>query len=717
MTTLADQTALDILDAKLALEEELIEPLAIALSTYLSTWEKGEGVVRIIDHVAHREQIEAVLVRHYARVVSVMSGRAPQEGDRLEAVVLSPIHAERLRARARNQTMHMIRGMDRDLMTILMSMPVPTIADMHRQEVGKSSAGGLETKKGGAGFTVQYIGRFKETAKQAWAKLKSRMRAIANLETESVAEEHQVEWVKQKHANARIWKTWNSLMDGRERPAHHEAHGQEVLVDQPFEVGGALLKQPGDSSLGAPLAMTINCFPADTRVSGCVRAATRHWFDGDIVEIVTSSGHHLAGTPNHPVLTPKGWVALCALHEGDHVIAGRLAVVDETARVDGERHHVDHVEPTIEQVFDALARGGCGVRKSALAVDFHGDIPAQDVDIVAADCTLRLGVEAGSGEDVGHLGLALADLDEACFFPGSLSSHLHIARKGTSTGRVGSSGNELPFVGSSVLEPQYVGLAAITRSEANVAQDGSDGGARDAHGASDTQDGCPVFEGGHNGLRHARPSLASDSGVCRSERSDDASFRNVLVGAHDADAYRIGDRLAVHAVQVEVDHVACRSVRHFVGHVYNLETVDGFYLANGIVAHNCRCFATYAMVGPNNERIDIPLQTPALPAKRRWRPGDRLGVETPVRATESITMTGRTRANVVLGDGRTFAVMQQVAPDTVVVRVAGRDIARATFSNGTVTNMTTAQDVQHLDVDGLIRRSVTETQRLLTPRR
>jgi len=388
---MADLTgnALDILDAKLALEEELIEPLAIALSTYLSTWEKGEGVVRMIDHVAHREQIEAVLVRHYARVVSVLSGRAPQEGDRLDAVVLSPLHAERLRARARNQTMHMIRGMDRDLMTILMSMPVPTIADMHRQEAGKSSTGGLETKKGGAGFTVQYVGRFKETAKQAWAKLKSRMRAIANLETESVAEEHQIEWVKQKHANARIWKTWNSLMDGRERPSHHEAHGQEVLVDQPFEVGGALLKQPGDSSLGAPLAMTINC----------------------------------------------------------------------------------------------------------------------------------------------------------------------------------------------------------------------------------------------------------------------------------------------------------------------------------------RCYCTYSLVGPNNERIDIPLQTPALPAKRRWRPGDRLGVETPVRATESITMTGRTRANVVLGDGRTFAVMQQVAPDTVVVRVAGRDIARATFSNGTVTNMTTAQDVQHLDVDGLIRRSVTETQRLLTPRR
>jgi hypothetical protein len=27
----------------------------------------------------------------------------------------------------------------------------------------------------------------------------------------------------------------------------------------------------------------------------------------------------------------------------------------------------------------------------------------------------------------------------------------------------------------------------------------------------------------------------------------------------------------------------------FEGHVYNLETKDGFYLANGLISHNCRC--------------------------------------------------------------------------------------------------------------------------------
>ena len=31
----------------------------------------------------------------------------------------------------------------------------------------------------------------------------------------------------------------------------------------------------------------------------------------------------------------------------------------------------------------------------------------------------------------------------------------------------------------------------------------------------------------------------------------------------------------------------------FVGHVYNLQTVTGAYIANGIVAHNCRCVCLY----------------------------------------------------------------------------------------------------------------------------
>lgn len=41
-------------------------------------------------------------------------------------------------------------------------------------------------------------------------------------------------------------KVWASVMDGRERPAHHAAHMQTVPVQMPFIVGGEYLQYPGD---------------------------------------------------------------------------------------------------------------------------------------------------------------------------------------------------------------------------------------------------------------------------------------------------------------------------------------------------------------------------------------------------------------------------------------------------------------------------------------
>lgn len=377
-----------ILQAKIALEVELAEPLSYVLSTYMVTWARNEGSVSIFDRSGHQQMIENVLKRHYARVVSVMSGVTPDPETTIDKVALGPAHAARLNARAHNQAMHMIRGMDRDLATALIAMPpMPAKADA-----------GVETKKDK--WSVGLVSRFKETAKQAWRKVQSRLKAIANVETETVAEEYQIEWVKQKYANARIYKTWNNMGDERVRgnPAgmyanspfdHWHVDGQEVPVDQPFEVSGEHLKHPGDTSLGASLGNVISC----------------------------------------------------------------------------------------------------------------------------------------------------------------------------------------------------------------------------------------------------------------------------------------------------------------------------------------RCHASFSIVGPNGERIDIPLQTPALPARRTWHPGDRLGVETPVSPTESVTLNGRTRANVVMGDGRTFGVMQQVTPNSVVVRIGGRDVARATFNGPDVTSVTVAPGNEHLDVDGLIRRSVAGTHRFLTQRR
>lgn len=54
-------------------------------------------------------------------------------------------------------------------------------------------------------------------------------------------------------------KTWIADLDDHTRPAHADADGQTRLTDEPYLVGGQLLKRPRDTSLGATLDNVINC--------------------------------------------------------------------------------------------------------------------------------------------------------------------------------------------------------------------------------------------------------------------------------------------------------------------------------------------------------------------------------------------------------------------------------------------------------------------------
>lgn len=55
------------------------------------------------------------------------------------------------------------------------------------------------------------------------------------------------------------FKVWHTILDDRERPAHHDANKQRVPLNEPFVVGDELLDYPGDTSMGATLGNIINC--------------------------------------------------------------------------------------------------------------------------------------------------------------------------------------------------------------------------------------------------------------------------------------------------------------------------------------------------------------------------------------------------------------------------------------------------------------------------
>lgn len=83
-------------------------------------------------------------------------------------------------------------------------------------------------------------------------------RAVNVSATESNAINNQGDRVDAKD-NGYTFKEWHSILDGREREWHHDADGDIVPIDEPFEVGGELLMYPLDTSLGATADNIANC--------------------------------------------------------------------------------------------------------------------------------------------------------------------------------------------------------------------------------------------------------------------------------------------------------------------------------------------------------------------------------------------------------------------------------------------------------------------------
>lgn len=240
---------MSILSAKLSLEAELSRPLARILMGYVARWEQSGGALDLTDRLSAQMSLRAALERHYARTVSVMLGRRPTPATTIESVAVSMNHGERLRARAHARSLLILRSMDRDL-----------AADAQKS----NDVDGFETKDDPPA-RIGYSTRLRATAAQAYFKLRARLRAMVNAETEETAEEAMFEWVSQGKANAPVVKAWITVGDERVRDSHVAAGetyglgGAPIAVDQAFQLAGGQLRFPGDTSLGVSMREIYNC--------------------------------------------------------------------------------------------------------------------------------------------------------------------------------------------------------------------------------------------------------------------------------------------------------------------------------------------------------------------------------------------------------------------------------------------------------------------------
>jgi len=281
---------------------------------------------------------------------------------------------------------------------------------------------------------------------------------------------------------------------------------------------------------------------------------------GQVITIITASGKEFTGTPNHPVATRRGWRALTELKVGDHVFS-RRGSDRGAAGVDPDLYDV---EPCIEEVAQAFQLEVPTRVMPVASEDFHGDGSGTQVGVVWAHRLLRGGNDPALGEQLREEDLGCTDVQAPGFDgarPLDLGGEAH--RAPSVSGRR-SRGN-----GSSPVGGKLMGTAEVTASGNAIA------------------------------LKPAAHRI-------------------------HVDAIDYGDFLGCLAILVEPDEVVDIRFSEFRGHVYNLETVEGWYLSEGIVSHNClTCLALSGHVSDPNQGIGFDEDATFSPhgAPPVWPPG------------------------------------------------------------------------------------------------
>lgn len=314
-----------------------------------------------------------------------------------------------------------------------------------------------------------------------------------------------------------------------------------------------------------------NCFVGDTLVlAPNLRSGFERKFDGEIIVLRTSTNKQLACTANHPILTERGWVLSGELREGDQIVyATNSQYVSRLLDPD----YNDMPSP-IQQVSRALlmARPLFGVQRSS---DFHGDGVEGEVYVVGTNSSLLADREPSMSQTFSNPCLIEGGVRHYSL-PGSCSQFLAKQRINSIPARnMSGSGHGNSLVFGSLVHRDSLRRADIANIQTSPIEPTAQRPARDSNFVGES---LTAFTSKIASMQNSKVELSPQAIAALVERSAKLFF---------GEPNRLGNLACALTSAMTLVEVVEIERRHFAGHVFNLETNQGWYLANGIVASNC----------------------------------------------------------------------------------------------------------------------------------
>lgn len=368
---------------------------------------------------------------------------------------------------------------------------------------------------------------------------------------------------------------WIHSGGGKEpRQSHVKFSGKEFDIEKGAYIDGEHI-QPGE---------LINCFPPKSIVSsltGC-KKLWRNWYAGKLTKIITESGKFIEATPNHPILTQRGWVAIKDVNLLDDVIEiGNHVVNGFTANVQSNN-------VLFSEVFDSISNYIRPISASGTGFEFHGDITDKKIDTINIDGFLPREINSVTCEkflkfffsDSYHFFVGV-DFDADSSFYSSC-----LALFGSSKCDIGRFCSFLSLLKS--LQTSGDDICGRLSSYINLCINKT---------ISDCTSGNAIFLRKLN-LANSRKIIGNDFIIgeffailsksceigCVNIPSADLGENFHPINPQDFARFKKTVSL-INKTEKVVDIV----ISDFSGHVYNLESLKGWYDINTYIVHNCRC--------------------------------------------------------------------------------------------------------------------------------